>query len=69
MFGKDKTRFPRFYRMVPVTEQIADGYVALVKKLNWKRVTVITDGNELNLNVSYMYTMLDEFILMFKQIP
>ena len=55
--------------MVPVTEQIADGYVALVKKLNWKRVTVITDGNELNLNVSYMYAMLDEFILMFKQIP
>jgi len=51
LFGKDKIRYPRFYRLVPITEQIADGYVALIKKLNWKRVTVITDEDELNLNV------------------
>ncbi|XP_065917614.1 gamma-aminobutyric acid type B receptor subunit 1-like [Dysidea avara] len=50
LFGKDKVRFPRFYRLVPITEQITDGYVALVEKLNWKRVTVITDEDELNLN-------------------
>jgi len=32
---------------------MADGYVALIEKLNWKRVTVITDEDELNLNVSH----------------
>ena len=53
LFGKDKVRFPRFYRLVPITEQMADGYVALIEKLNWKRVTVITDEDELNLNVSH----------------
>ena len=33
--------------MVPVTEQIADGYVALVKDLNWNRVAVISYDSEL----------------------
>ena len=54
LFGKDKVRFPRFYRLVPITEQMADGYVALIEKLNWNRVTVITDEDELNLNVSHI---------------
>jgi len=38
---------------VPITEQVADGYIALIEKLNWKRVTIITDEDELNLNVCY----------------
>ena len=51
LFGIDKERYPRFYRLVPITEQLADGYVALVKKLNWNRVTVISYDDELSLNV------------------
>ena len=51
LFGIDKERYPRFYRLVPITEQLADGYVALVKKLNWNRVAVISYDDELSLNV------------------
>jgi len=37
--------------MVPITEQVADGYVALVKKLNWKRVAIISYDDDFNINV------------------
>ena len=37
--------------MIPVTEQLADVYVALVKELKWKRVAVISDDHEFHLNV------------------
>lgn len=57
LFGKDKVRFPRFYRMVPITEQVADGYVALAENLGWKRITVLTDEDELNLNVGHLMCM------------
>jgi len=40
--------------MVPITEQLADGYVALVKELNWNRVAVISYDSALYLNVSLM---------------
>jgi len=33
---------------------MADGYIALIEKLNWKRVTIITDEDELNLNVGHI---------------
>ena len=32
--------------MVPITEQLADGYVALIKELNWNRVAIISYDNE-----------------------
>lgn len=32
--------------MVPITEQIADGYVALVKRLNWNRVAMISHDED-----------------------
>ena len=51
LFGIDKVRYPRFYRLVPITEQLADGYVALVRELNWNRVAVISYDDEFYLNV------------------
>ena len=46
MFSTDKKSYPRFYRMVPIIEQLADGYVALIKELNWNRVAIISYDNE-----------------------
>jgi len=38
---------------VPITEQqIANGYAALIEKLNWNRVAIITDEYEPDLKVS-----------------
>ncbi|XP_065917608.1 gamma-aminobutyric acid type B receptor subunit 2-like [Dysidea avara] len=51
LFGEDKFSYPRFYRLVPITEQVADGYVAVVKKLRWRRVAVISHDSELHLSV------------------
>ena len=51
-FGEDKDRYPRFYRLVPITEQIVSGYVALVKKLNWNRVLIISYDREFYSDVS-----------------
>ena len=51
MFGKDKESYPRFYRMVPITEQVVDGYVALIKELNWNRVAVISYDDDFNIDV------------------
>ena len=39
--------------MVPITEQLADGYVALVKELNWNRVAVVSYDEELYLRVCF----------------
>ena len=51
MFGIDKQRYPRFYRLVPITEQVIDGYVALVKELNWQRVAIISYDDDFNTHV------------------
>ena len=51
-FARERHRYPRFYRMVPLTEQVADGYVALIKQLQWKRVAVISHDDDFNINVS-----------------
>lgn len=51
VFGDDRIRYPRFYRMVPITKQIAEGYVALIKKLNWNRVAMISYDDDFNINV------------------
>ena len=52
LFGIDKESYPRFYRMVPITEEVAGAYVALVKELNWNRVAIISyDNDEYYLNV------------------
>ena len=51
-FARERHRYPRFYRMVPLTEQVADAYIALIKELNWKRVAVISHDDDFNINVS-----------------
>ena len=38
--------------MVPLTEQIADEYVELIKRLGWTRVAVISYDDDFNINVS-----------------
>ena len=54
LFGKDKRRFPRFYRLVPITEQISRGHLALIRKLNWKRVMIVSYENEFYLDVCHI---------------
>ena len=41
--------------MVPITEQVVDGYVALVKELNWKRVAIISYDDDFNTRVCLMF--------------
>lgn len=48
---ENKTRFPRFYRLVPIAEDFADGFVAVVKKLNWNRVAVLSYDDDFVVNV------------------
>jgi len=51
-FAQERHRYPRFFRMVPLTEQIADEYVELIKRLGWTRVAVISYDDDFNINVS-----------------
>ena len=59
VFGINKERYPRFYRLVPIAEQAVDGYIALMKELDWKRVAVISYDDDFNMEVrmshSYVY--------------
>ena len=57
LFGVDKESYPRFHQMVPITEQIADGYVALAKYLNWNRVAIISYDDEVDLNVKNIHVI------------
>ena len=52
LFGEDKDHYPRFYRLVPIAKQVVNAYVALVKKLNWKRVLIISYDNDFYIDVS-----------------
>ena len=36
------TKYPRFFRLLPIAEDFADGFVAVIKELQWKRVAVIS---------------------------
>ena len=51
MFG-NRQRYPRFYRLVPEAREFSDGYVAIVKYLNWQRVAVVYYSDEFTLDVS-----------------
>ena len=51
LFGEDKDHYPRFYRLIPITEQIVNGYIALVKELKWRRILIISYDSEFFLNV------------------
>ena len=53
VFGIDKESYPRFYRMVPITAQLVDGYVALIKELGWNRVAMISHDDDFNIDVCY----------------
>lgn len=50
---ENKTHFPRFYRLVPIAEDFADGFVALVKRLNWNRVAVLSYDEDFVFNVKF----------------
>ena len=52
---ENKTHFPRFYRLVPIAEDFADGFVALVKRLNWHRVAVLSYDEDFVFNVKFLY--------------
>ena len=56
VFGVDKEKYPRFYRLVPVLEQTIDGCIALLKHLNWKRAAVIVYDDDYNVNVCFTYS-------------
>ena len=51
LYGVDKENYPRFYRLVPTVKQLVDGYVALIDKLHWKRVAIISHLDEFYFNV------------------
>ena len=55
VFGIDKESYPRFYRMVPVTKQIVDGYIVIMKELNWNRVALISYDDDFNIDVCYSF--------------
>ena len=38
--------------MVPITKQLADGCVALIEKLHWKRISIISHEDEFYFSVS-----------------
>ena len=63
LFGEDKDHYPRFYRLVPITEQVVNAYVALVKKLNWKRVLIISYDDEFFTDVSTRISILTIYLL------
>ena len=44
--------------MVPITEQLVDGYVALLKELNWNRVALLSYDDEFNIDVCVSLTSL-----------
>ena len=45
-------RYPRFFRLLPIAQDFADGFVAVIKELNWKRVAVIAYIDEFMLEVT-----------------
>ena len=47
----NKERYPRFYRLVPDITQYFDGFRAILKYFNWRRVAVIYYDDEFTLNV------------------
>ena len=48
----DIIRYPRFFRFVPIAEEFAEGFVAVIKELKWKRVAVISYIDEFMLKVN-----------------
>lgn len=52
MFATDKTSYPRFFRLVPRAEQYADVVVAIINKLKWKKVAMITYATDFLFDVS-----------------
>ena len=49
---ENRTRFPRFFRLVPIAEDFADGFVAVVKRLEWNRVAVLSYDEDFVFNVN-----------------
>lgn len=43
--------------MIPTVEQLADGYLALIDELHWKRVAILSHNDEFYFNVcsSFVY--------------
>ena len=39
------THYPRFFQLLPTAEELADGFIAVIKELKWKRIAVIAHIN------------------------
>lgn len=52
LFGADKISYPRFFRLVPRSEQFADINIAIVHQFKWKRVAMVTYTTRFLLYVS-----------------
>ncbi|XP_065916310.1 gamma-aminobutyric acid type B receptor subunit 2-like isoform X2 [Dysidea avara] len=50
LFGNQE-KYPRFYRMVTEVTQYFDGYDAILRKFNWKKVAVVYYDDDFTLNV------------------
>ena len=58
----DATRYPRFFRLLPIAEEFANGFAAVIKELKWKRVAVIAYIDEFmvkvkKLNCPYIHVL------------
>ena len=51
-FAVDKISYPRFFRLVPRSQQFADVIVAIVNKLKWRKVAMITYASDFLFGVS-----------------
>ena len=51
----DITRYPRFFRLLPIAEEFANGFAAVIKEFNWKRVAVIAYADAFMLKVKMLY--------------
>jgi len=39
---ENRTKYPRFFRMIPISKEFANGYAALIKEQGWQKVAVIS---------------------------
>ena len=61
---ENKTKYPRFFRMIPISKEFANGYAALIKEQGWKKVAVISSIDDFTYTVGdNMY--LEESLLVF----
>ena len=45
-------RYSRFYRLIPIAQEFANGYAALINDQGWQKVTVISTMDDFTKRVS-----------------